>query len=155
MPRAPAKKTPAKKTPAKKTPAKKPKSSAPKLSGADEVNAYMERLEHPLKAEIEAVRAIILGANRKVAERVKWNAPSFYYQKDIAAFNPRAQDCVHVVFVFPEGTMPSDRFGFLDGDYKDRRMARFRDMAAVQAHKAGLVRLINHWVRAMDAASAA
>ena len=36
----------------------------------------MARLEHPLKAEIHAVRAIILKANRKIAERVKWNTPS-------------------------------------------------------------------------------
>jgi len=150
------KKTPEKKTLAKKTAtrARKTKSSSQKMSGADEVDAYMKRLHHPLKAEIEAVRAIILGANPKVAERVKWNAPSFYYQQDIAAFHPRAQDCVHVVFVFPQGTLPSNRFGFLEGDYKDRRMARFRTMADVQANKAGLVRLVNHWVRAMDEAPA-
>jgi hypothetical protein len=114
----------------------------------------MKRLEHPLKAEVEAVRAIILGANRKVAERVKWNSPSFYYQQDIAAFHLRPRDYVHVVFVFPQGTMPSDRFGFLEGDYKDRRMARFRDMTDIQANKAGLVRLVNHCVRAMDELSA-
>ena len=141
------------KKPAAKKPAasvRKTKSSSQTTSGADEVDAYMKNLEHPLKAEIEAVRGIILGANKKVAERVKWNAPSFYYKEDIAAFHPRARDCVHVVFVFPRGTMPSDRFGFLEGDYVDRRMARFRDMADVQANKAGLVRLVNHWVRAMD-----
>jgi hypothetical protein len=147
-------KKPVKKAPAKKAPAKKTKPPAPKTSGADDVAAYMQRLEHPLKAEVEAVRAIILGANRKIAERVKWNSPSFYYQQDLAAFHLRARDCVHVVFVFPQGTMPSDRFGFLEGDYKDRRMARFRDMADVQANKAGLVRLVNHWVRAMDELSA-
>ncbi|WP_257449785.1 DUF1801 domain-containing protein [Archangium lipolyticum] len=143
-------KKPAVKKSVVKRPAAKTKSSSQGTNGTDEVDAYMKRLEHPLKAEIEAVRAIILGANKKVAERVKWNAPSFYYKQDIAAFNPRAQDCVHVVFVFPKGTMPTDRFGFLEGDYVDRRMARFRDMADVRANKAGLVRLVKHWVRAMD-----
>jgi hypothetical protein len=147
-------KKPAKKTSAKKTPAKKAKPSASATSGADAVNAYMKQLEHPLKAEVEALRAIILGANRKVAERVKWNSPSFYYQQDIAAFHLRPRDYVHIVFVFPQGTMPDGRLGFLEGDYKDRRMAKFRDMAEVQAHKAGLVRLVNHWVRAMDKLSA-
>ena len=147
-------KKPAKKIPAKKPSPKRAKPSAPDTSGTDAVNAYMKQLEHPLKAEIEAVRAIILGANRKVAERVKWNAPSFYYQQDIAAFHLRPRDYVHVVFVFPQGTMPDDRFGFLEGGYKDRRMALFRDMAEVQAHKDGLVRLVNHWIRAMDKMSA-
>lgn len=150
-----ARKTQAKKAPAKKAPAKKTKASAPKKSGPEEVAEYLKQLEHPLKAEIEAVREIILGANRKLAERVKWNAPSFYYQQDLAAFHLRPRDCVHVVFVFPQGTMPEDRFGFLEGDYKDRRMARFRSMAEVQQHKAGLVKLVNHWVRAIDQQSAA
>jgi hypothetical protein len=120
------------------------------MSGTAEVNAYMKGLRHPLKAEIEAVRAIILGASKKIAERVKWNAPSFYYKKDLAAFHLRPRDYVHVVFVFPQGTMPADRFGLLEGDYKDRRMARFSDMADIRAKKAGLIRLVKHWVRAMD-----
>jgi hypothetical protein len=29
-------------------------------------------------------------------------------------------------------------------------MARFRSMAEVQEHKEGLVKLVNHWVRAME-----
>jgi hypothetical protein len=89
------------------------------------VNEYLERFEHPLKAEIEAVRAIILKANSKIMERIKWNAPSFFYIKDMAAFHVRPKDCVHLVFVFHDGKMIADRKGLLEGDYKDRRMAGF------------------------------
>lgn len=43
----------------------------------DKVDEFLENLSHPLKAEVEAVRSIIMGANKGIAEEVKWNAPSF------------------------------------------------------------------------------
>ncbi len=130
--------------------AKPTKPRTPKLSGTDAVNEYMRALDHPLKAEIEAVRAIIMGANPKVAERVKWNAPSFYYRDDIAAFHVRPTDYVHVVFVFHRGKMIDDGLGVLEGDYKDRRMAKFRDMREIEAKRDALVRIINTWVEMTD-----
>ncbi len=41
------------------------------------VAEYMQNLEHPLKAEIEALRQIIKAANPAISERIKWNAPSY------------------------------------------------------------------------------
>ena len=38
------------------------------LDDSAKVDAYMQALEHPLKAEMEAVRAIILGAHPGVTE---------------------------------------------------------------------------------------
>jgi uncharacterized protein YdhG (YjbR/CyaY superfamily) len=63
-----------------------------------EVNAFMEKLDHPLKAEINAVRAIIRNSNSKIAERIKWNGPGYYYKDDLVTFNPRATKHVHLVF---------------------------------------------------------
>jgi hypothetical protein len=118
-------------------------------NNTEEVNEYMSKLEHPFKAEIEAVRDIILNANPKVAERIKWNAPSFFYKDDIAAFHPREQKHVHLVMVFPKGLV-NDTSGLLQGDYKDRRMAYFYDMADVEAKKPVLEKVINDWVALMD-----
>ena len=75
------------------------------INKTDEVNEYMKSLQHPLKAEIEAVRNIIKNANSKIGERIKWNAPSFFYIDDMAAFNPRAQNYVQIIFIFPKGFM--------------------------------------------------
>ncbi len=122
-----------------------------KLSGTEAVDAYMSRLQHPQKAEIEAVRAIVLHADSKVAERVKWNAPSFYYRDDIAAFNPRAKGFVQLVFVFHRGKMIDDRFDLLEGDYKDRRLARFVDMNDVRAKENALQCVVRRWIELTDA----
>lgn len=130
--------------------AKPTKPSVPKPSGTDAVNEYMRNLDHPLKAEIEALRAIIMGANPKVAERVKWNAPSFHYRDDIAAFHLRSSEYVQLVFVFHRGKMIDDRLGLLEGEYKDRRLAKFHDMRDVEAKRDALVRVINLWVEMTD-----
>ena len=117
------------------------------MNDTEKVNALLKDLEHPLKPEIEAVRAIIMKANKKIAERVKWNAPSFFYKKDMAAFHTRATKHVHLVFVFHDGAMIHDSDGLLEGDYKDRRMAFFKDMADVKAKKKALEKVVNEWVK--------
>jgi uncharacterized protein YdeI (YjbR/CyaY-like superfamily) len=120
------------------------------MNDAEKVNEFMNKLEHPLKTEIEAVRKIIMNANSKIQERIKWNAPSYYFKKDMAAFNPRAKDYVHLIFIFHDGIMINDRSGILEGDYKDRRMVKLYDMADVMSKKAALQKLVNDWITLVD-----
>ena len=65
------------------------------------VDEYMAALDHPFKAEVEALRAIIKGVNPNITEQVKWNAPSYRYKDYIATFNLRAQQHVHLIFHNP------------------------------------------------------
>ena len=118
------------------------------LDDSAKVDAYMQALEHPLKAEMEAVRAIILGAHPGVTEGIKWNAPSFYYKGDMVVFHPRPQDYVHLVF--PNGIVIADDTGLLEGDYVDRRMAYFRSMDEVKAKQTALENAVRSWARYMD-----
>ena len=120
------------------------------MNDNDSVSEFLATLRHPQKAEIEALRTIILEANRKIAERIKWNAPSFYYRKDMAAFHLRAKDRVHIVFIFHDGAMIEESAGLLEGDYRDRRMAYFADMEDVRAKQAALTQVVNDWVALMD-----
>jgi uncharacterized protein YdhG (YjbR/CyaY superfamily) len=46
------------------------------MTDTEQVEAYLATLDHPHKAEIAAVRTIILNANDKIAERIKWKVPS-------------------------------------------------------------------------------
>jgi hypothetical protein len=111
-----------------------------------QVDDFMRALDHPFKAEMQAVREIILGANERIAERIKWKVPSFYYRADLAAFHPRNRECVHVVMVFPHGLV-DDPAGLLQGNYAGRRMLYFADMAQVRADAAALAGIVNAWVR--------
>ena len=72
-----------------------------KLTDADKVQEYMTGLRHPLKAEMEAVRLIIKNADKRISERIKWKAPSYYYKEDMVTFNGWATKNVHLVFHHP------------------------------------------------------
>lgn len=118
------------------------------LPHINQVNAYMEKLDHPYKCEIESLRNIILNANTKLQERIKWNAPSYYYVKDLAAFNLRAKGYVQLIFIFYDGNMIEDA-SLLQGTWKDRREARFYSLADIASKKTALEQFINNWVALM------
>lgn len=112
-----------------------------------DVDAFLLQLTHPLKAEIEAVRAII-NANPKIAEQIKWNAPSFFYVDDLATIHVKAQQHVHLIFHHP--AIVKIKSAFLEGDYKDRRMMYFENMKEVKARKKELARIIQELVELMN-----
>ena len=51
--------------------------------------------------EIDAVRKIIKNASPQLNERIKWNAPSYYYKEDIVTFGPYKLDKILLVFHHP------------------------------------------------------
>ena len=108
---------------------------APIESDKAVVGAYIRDLDHPFKAEIEAVRAIILGASPKITERIKWNAPSFFYKEDLGAFHPRATEFAHLVLLFPGGAGVPAKSSLLEGTAKDRREARFHSLGDIETGK--------------------
>lgn len=119
-----------------------------KPTDAEKVEMHMRKLKHPLKPEMEAVRSIIRNANSKIEERIKWNAPSYYYKEDLVTFNAWAQQQVHLVFHHP--VIVRIKSAILEGDYPTRRMTYFQDMAEVKAKKKELERIINELVKFMD-----
>ena len=120
---------------------------AKKPSDPEQVEQYLSTLEHPMKAELEALRAIILGANAKISERIKWNAPSYYYQEDIVTFGPPARKPDEILLVFHHPAVVKISSDLLQGDYKDRRLAIFKSMAEVVANREEVARII-HWILA-------
>ena len=75
----------------------------------------MKKLDHPMKAETDALRTIIKNSNRNLSERIKWNAPSYYYKEDIVTFGPYRNGKVLLVFHHPATVkIKSD---LLEGDY--------------------------------------
>jgi len=124
-------------------------SNKQRIRKAGQVDDYMEKLEHPFKQEIEGLRSIILNANPKLQERVKWNSPSFYYIKDLAAFNLRAKGYVQIIFIFYDGNMIEDP-SLLMGSWKDRREARFYSMDDIKMKQAALIHFVNDWIKLIE-----
>lgn len=113
-----------------------------------EVDAFMDKLDHPFKAEVYAVRDIIKAVNPDITEQIKWNAPSFSYKGYMVTFNLWAKQHVHLVF--HNGAILSNESGLLEGEYPDRRMAYFSSMDDVKSKRTALEDAIREWVKLKD-----
>src|SRR5215469_4823010 len=128
-----------------------------KPSEPDKVDAYMQKLKHPLAEVVAALRKIILSTDNEIGEEIKWNAPTFFYagemkpsdpkeyKRYLVVFNLHQKDCIRLVF--PSGAKVKDTSGLLEGDYTDgRRLAFFHDMKEVKSKQASLQRAIKKWL---------
>jgi len=127
------------------------KKSVKGASGANEVDEFMRKLNHPLKAELEVMRSIILGASPEIREGIKWNAPSF------PTINIR-KDVVLVILHLgakvkdnsTAGLTISDPTGLLEWLAKDRAAVKFLDMKAIKAGRAALEHIVRQWIAFMS-----
>jgi uncharacterized protein YdhG (YjbR/CyaY superfamily) len=116
------------------------------VSRTDKVDEFLENLSHPLKAEVEAVRSIIKGVDKHIAEEVKWNAPSFNYKGEyLVTFNLRETERIHLVFHNPK--IPEVKSALLEGNYKDRRMMYFANMDEIRAKKSELEKILKQLIK--------
>lgn len=129
------------------------KSGKPK---EDDVDAFLAALDHPRKPEIETLRALILAADPRVREGVKWNAPSFYVTEHFATFKLRPADTVQVVFHtgarvkdVARAMEIDDPAGLLTWAAPDRCVATLRDMDDVEAKRGAFTSIVRQWIGQM------
>ena len=115
-----------------------------KLSEAEQVSNYMETLDYPLKAEVETLRTIIKTAG-SLSERIKWNAPSYYYKEDFVTFNLQDKRAIRLIFHHP--TIVTIKSDILEGDWKDRRIVYIKNAEDVSSKKAELERIVKEWLQ--------
>ena len=120
------------------------------VNQTEKVNGFMEQLDHPFKAEVQAVRDMIKNVHPGITEEIKWKAPSFSYKGYMVTFNLWARQHVHLVF--HNGAILRHESGLLEGDYVDRRMAYFSSMDDVHLKQPALEKAIREWVSLMDQA---
>lgn len=118
------------------------------MSNTKKVDEFIANLEYPLKAELEAVRAIITGAHPKIEEDVKWGGPSFSYKEELATFNPRIKN--YVALIFHKGELLNIKSDFLEEASKGKVYAKFYSMEQVSENKELLEEMVNAWVEIMD-----
>lgn len=122
------------------------------------VKNFLNKLDHPLKPEIELLRKIIFSANNQLSEHIKWNAPSFVLNgEDCLTFNfPPKKNCILLVFhrgakikEVPIAQLIEDRSGMLEWKSTDRAIARFYNSRDIENQKAELEKIIQNWLKAL------
>lgn len=56
-----------------------------------EVDAWLARYDNPMKAVVMRTREILLAADPRLDECIKWQAPTFTFNGNLASFFPRSK----------------------------------------------------------------
>lgn len=115
---------------------------------ANDVDAWMAKYENPMKPLVEAVRQIVLGADKRMAETIKWQSPTFTYKGNLASFNPRSKK--HASLMFHTGASIKGDFPSLEGGEAVARYMRFASMDEVMAKTPELQRVAKAWCDQRD-----
>jgi uncharacterized protein YdhG (YjbR/CyaY superfamily) len=111
-----------------------------------QVDVFMDKLDHPFKAEVQMVREIIKNVNPDITEEIKWKAPSFSYKDEsLVTFNLWEKERIHLVFHNPMISKVKSKL--LEGDYDHRRMAYFEDKKDIETKKSGLEKALKDLIK--------
>ncbi|HEV7590199.1 MAG TPA: DUF1801 domain-containing protein [Longimicrobium sp.] len=117
----------------------------------ESVEVYLAMLDHPRKREILALREIILGADPRITEGIKWNAPSFRTSEWFATFHLRAKDGVQLILHLgakkrAAAVAIADPASLLQWLGADRATVKFRDLDDVGAKRVAFSDVIREWI---------
>ena len=108
------------------------------------VDAWFESYGNPQKDLVQAVRRMILDADPRITEAIKWKAPTFMYKGNLASFYPRSTK--HVSLLFHTGASLPDPTGVLEGEGDTSRVMRILDHDDLGAKADALRGLIASWI---------
>jgi hypothetical protein len=130
----------------------KPSGKEPAADGPGAVGAFLAALDHPLKDVILAIRQVILAVDPRIAEGIKWNAPSFRTAEWFATFHLRAKAGVQVILHLGAKVREGPAVPVADPDSllvwlgKDRASVTFRDAGDVAVKREAFAGLIRSWI---------
>ena len=122
-----------------------------------DVDTFMAHVDHPRKADIEAIRTILRGADPRIQERIKWNAPSFAIMDHFATLKLHPRATVQVVFYTGAKRKPTstvldiaDPVGLLEWVAPDRGVVTFADMPDITRKQGALIAIVQQWVAQVE-----
>lgn len=114
-----------------------------------DVDAWFERYDNPMKGTVERAREVILAADDRIGEVIKWSTPTFVYKGNLASFQPRAKQFVSILF--HEGASIPGSHSLLEGGGDHARYARIADEDDLEARRPELEAIVRAWCDARDA----
>ena len=108
-----------------------------------EVDAWLKRYDNPMKEVVAKIREIILAADPRIEESIKWQAPTFSYRGNLASFFPKSKK--HASLMFHRGASIPGRFKRLVGDGKEARSLKIASKAEAIAAKKEIEAIVRAW----------
>jgi hypothetical protein len=114
------------------------------MMAKNEVDLWFDSYENPQKETLQAIRRILLAADERMDECIKWSAPTFTYKGNLASFNPRSKQ--HASLLFHTGEQIPGDFPHLEGGGGTARYTKFASMDEVEAQRAELEAIVKAWI---------
>ena len=118
-----------------------------------DVDAWLAKYDNPQKPVVERVREIILDADTRMGEVIKWSTPTFAYRGNLVSVQPKANRFVSLLF--HEGASIPGVHPRLEGDGAHVRTMRIADLADAEASAEDLRAVVRAWCDAKDAVAGA
>ncbi len=121
-----------------------------------EVTDFLDGLNHPFRAEIDALRTIILTAQPDLTENIKWNGPNYSFHGE-DRITMRILPPKQVQLIFHRGakkqTQPADKLIETSGKLllwkeNDRAIASFKTMNDIENNRVELTEIVQKWIEA-------
>ena len=107
------------------------------------VDDWFRARVHPQLELMRAVRDVVLAADPRVTETIKWSTPTFEYRGNIASINPQAK--AYVSLLFHQGARISGSHPILEGGGDTARYARVDSPADLDAKRQALEAVVRAW----------
>lgn len=108
-----------------------------------EVEAWLARYESPMKDVVLRIRDIVLRADPRVDECIKWQAPTFTFEGNMASFFPKSKQ--HASLMFHEGAKIPGRHPRLQGTAETGRVLKIASVAEADAAEGEIARIVQAW----------
>jgi uncharacterized protein YdhG (YjbR/CyaY superfamily) len=109
-----------------------------------EVDAWLKRYDNPMKPVMVRVRELLLAADARLDECIKWQTPTFTFGGNLASFNPRSKQ--HASLLFHTGAEIPGKHPRLEGGGDVARIMRFTSLADANAAKGDLKAIVKAWI---------
>jgi hypothetical protein len=108
-----------------------------------EVETWLERYDNPMKPVVLRIRDIILAADPRISETIKWQAPTFVYRGNLASFYPKSK--AHASLMFHRGAEIPGEHPRLEGSGDVSRVLKIASLDEAEAAKPDMERLVRAW----------
>jgi hypothetical protein len=94
------------------------------------------------------VRKVILAADSRIEECIKWKSPTFTYEGNLASFNPNSKK--HTSLMFHTGAQIPGKFPNLQGGGGTARYMQFDTLGRVAEYEKELRAIVKAWCDSRD-----
>ena len=108
-----------------------------------EVDDWFAAYDNPQKELLMAIREVVLAADERISECIKWKTPTFAYKGNLFSFNPRTKK--HASLLFHTGAQIEGDFPLLEGDTPVARTGKIADLAELENVTPQLQQIVVAW----------